>query len=93
MANKKYNVLVRNYPAMARSKRLNGQKVSGGSGSTIVTGGNAGNTIDPSLIGDGHTHYNLAALNRLTVDTEEYLRVQVENPQAGKEGQTATIKE
>ena len=93
MANKKYNVLVRNYPAMARSKRLNGQKVSGGSGSTIVTGGNAGNTIDPSLIGDGHTHYNLAALNRLTVDTEEYLRVQVDNPQAGKEGQTATIKE
>lgn len=91
----KYNVLIKSYPASARNRRLKELGVAGGAGATVIAGGgNTGSTIDPTLLGDGHTHANLAVLNRLAVDEEDYVRLQVNNPEAGKdEEQPVTIKE
>lgn len=68
--NKTYTIKISQRQARPRSKRLQGSGNSASSGSNIVI---SGTTAGSSVIGDGHTHANKAALDQISTDADGYL--------------------
>lgn len=68
--NKTYTIKINQRQARPRSKRLQGSGNSASSGSNIVI---SGTTAGSSVIGDGHTHANKAALDQISTDADGYL--------------------
>jgi hypothetical protein len=82
-----YNVKTRSVEAKPRSKRLRelGVYVSGG-------GSSAGSSAsDSGSVSDGHTHANKAALDAISIDTDNYLYLS-QKPEGGDTTETVKVK-
>lgn len=81
---KNYTAVITQRTPRPRSKRLREMGIGSAAGATVVMSGAAGST---TVIGDGHTHANLSALNEISTDTNGYQYLtqlrEVENPETG----------
>ena len=82
---KNYTAVITQRTPRPRSKRLREMGIGSAAGATVVMSGAAGST---TVIGDGHTHANLPALNEISTDTNGYQYLtqlrEVENPETGE---------
>ena len=82
---KNYTAVITQRTPRPRSKRLREMGIGSAAGATVVMSGAAGST---TVIGDGHTHANLSALNEISTDTNGYQYLtqlrEVENPETGE---------
>ncbi|MDD3038653.1 hypothetical protein [Bacteroides sp.] len=70
----KYNVVISERQAVPRSKRMREAGQSASSAAVLVSG-----SSDTNNGGNGHTHTNLADLERIGLDTEGYQTIRVGN--------------
>ncbi len=70
----KYNVVISERKAVPRSKRMREAGQSASSAAVLVSG-----SSDTNNGGSGHTHINLADLERISFDTEGYQTIRVGN--------------
>lgn len=81
---KNYTAVITQRTPRPRSKRLREQGIGSSAGATVVMSGAAGGT---TVIGDGHTHANLPALNEISTDANGYQYLtqlrEVENTETG----------
>ena len=81
---KNYTAVITQRTPRPRSKRLREMGIGSAAGATVVMSGAAGGT---TVMGDGHTHANLSALNEISTDTNGYQYLtqlrEVENPETG----------
>lgn len=81
---KNYTAVITQRTPRPRSKRLREQGIGSSAGATVVMSGASGGT---TVVGDGHTHANLPALNEISTDTNGYQYLtqlrEVENTETG----------
>lgn len=82
---KNYTAVITQRTPRPRSKRLREQGIGSSAGATVVMSGASGGT---TVMGDGHTHANLPALNEISTDANGYQYLtqlrEVENPETGE---------
>ena len=81
---KNYTAVITQRTPRPRSKRLREQGIGSSAGATVVMSGASGGT---TVLGDGHTHPNLPALNEISTDANGYQYLtqlrEVENTETG----------